>query len=71
MLENKEKKITFEILDISYKNGERHTIEYDYRKKRFETMKDMEDYKKYLEKKPNMQLYLTFIDYDKESNNKV
>ena len=49
-----------EITDISYRNGERHLLDYDYRKKVFDSIEDVEKYRKYLEKKTGKTLFLTY-----------
>ena len=49
-----------ELLDISYRNGERTQLDYDYRKKQFNTIDDLEHYRKYLENKLNKQLFFTY-----------
>lgn len=55
----------FEILDIQYINGERTPIDHQYRKTKFTSKDDMEAYQKYLEKKLDKQLFLTYKDYTK------
>lgn len=54
------KTISFELLDISYRNGERTQLDYDYRKKRFESKEEIENYRKYLESKLSKQLFFTY-----------
>ena len=56
------KEYRFEILDITYINGERSSIDYDYRKKKFETEAELDSYVEYLEKKLNKKLFLTIKD---------
>ena len=53
----------FEILDITYRNGERHQLDYDYRKKKFQNQKDMNSYKKNLEKKLGRELFLMYKQF--------
>ena len=49
-----------EITDIAYMNGERHLVDYDYRKKQFSSKAEMETYRQYLEKRIGKQLFLTY-----------
>lgn len=52
----------YEILEIHYVNCEKALLDYDYRKKKFDSVKEMEDYKAYLEKKVGKTLLITFIE---------
>ena len=54
------KTTNFTLLDISYRNGERTQLDYDYRKKIFETKDELESYKDYLQKKLNKELFFTY-----------
>ena len=47
-------------MDISYINGERHLMDYDFRKKKFNNMDELEAYRKYLEKRMNKSLFFTY-----------
>ena len=49
-----------EITDISYMNGERHPIDHDYRRRKFDSRDDLERYRRYLEKRTGKQLFLTY-----------
>ena len=49
-----------EITHISYVNGERHLLDYDFRKKQFASRDEMETYRRYLEKRIGKQLFLTY-----------
>lgn len=60
------KEYRFEILDITYINGERSSIDYDYRRKKFETEDQLNSYVEYLEKKLNKKLFLTIKDTSNE-----
>jgi hypothetical protein len=64
MLTDNEKVIIFTVLDIHYRNGEKCTIDYDYRKKVFNSRDELDKYKKYLEKKLDKELYLTYKHND-------
>ena len=55
-----EKEINFELLDISYRNGERTQLDYDYRKKKFDSKDELETYRDYLQKKLNKELFFTY-----------
>ena len=57
-------KLGYEILDISYINGERSIIDYDYKKTRFATYDEMEKYKRYLEKRLGKKLFLMYKHYN-------
>ena len=54
------KTTNFTLLDISYRNGERTQLDYDYRKKIFETKDELESYRDYLQKKLNKELFFTY-----------
>ena len=53
-----------EILRIDYVNGEKCPLDYDYRKTKFDSIAEMETYKKNLEKKLDKSLLITFINYN-------
>lgn len=55
-----DKKPNFTLMDISYINGERSQIDYDYRKKQFSTKDELEQYREYLQNKLNKQLFFTY-----------
>ena len=55
-----EKETNFELLDISYRNGERTQLDYDYRKKKFDSKDELETYRDYLQKKLNKELFFTY-----------
>lgn len=65
-LEHMEVKVKsgYEILDISYINGERSVIDYDYKKTRFATYDEMEKYRRYLEKRLDKKLFLMYKHYN-------
>jgi len=63
-----EKTYQFEIVNISYINGERTPIDYAYRKTLFESEDELIDYKKYIQNRLNKRLYFSIKDLrDKES----
>ena len=46
-----------EILDITTINGTRHSIDYKYRKTKFNSEEELENYREYLEDKLGIKLY--------------
>lgn len=55
----------FEILEITYINGERSNIDYPYKKTKFDSFEEMEKYKIYLQKLVSKDIYLKYIDLKK------
>jgi hypothetical protein len=55
--------IKFEILNITYINGERSTIDHAYRKTKFSSKEEMNSYKSNLEKRLGKKLYLMYKEY--------
>lgn len=49
-----------ELLDVSYINGERTPIDYAYKKSSFTNVEELENYRKYLEKKLEKQLFFSY-----------
>lgn len=55
-----------ELLGISYINGERTPIDHPYRKSSFSNMEELENYRKYLEKKLERQLFFSYKMMEQE-----
>ncbi len=56
----------YEILRISEINGKRKEIDYNYRKTKFETREELEEYRKYLEAKLGETLFFDVKDWTKK-----
>jgi hypothetical protein len=48
------------LTDITYINGERHPLDYDYRKREFASKDELESYRKYLEKRTGKKVFFTY-----------
>lgn len=55
--------MTIELIDISYRNGERCPLLYDYRKKIFESYQELEAYRKYLAARVDIRFADLFFQY--------